>query len=81
LIEIFYEDLLSRAPETFMKLFERLEIPFTDDVKRHCNVLSDNLYNAFSPPRLNKWKDENRESIERIIPTIQETMMRMGYRL
>jgi hypothetical protein len=81
LIEIFYEDLLSRAPETFMKLFERLEIPFTDDVKRHCNDLSDNLYNAFSPPRLNKWKDENRESIERIIPTIQETMMRMGYRL
>jgi hypothetical protein len=80
-IEVFYEDILSRPLETFRELYERLDIPFTDDVKEHCKNLLNNPYNAFSPPRLNKWKEENRERIERIIPTIQETMMKMGYRI
>jgi hypothetical protein len=80
-IEIFYEDLLSRPLEIFRELFERLDIPFTDDVKDHCSDLLSNPYNVFSPPRLNKWEEENTERIERIIPVIQDTMMKMGYRI
>jgi hypothetical protein len=80
-VEVFYEDILSRPIETFRELFKGLDISFTDDVKGHCSELLNSPYNAFSPPRLNKWKEENRELIERITPVIQETMMRMGYRI
>ena len=78
-IEVYYEDILSRPLETFRELFEKLEIPFAENLKRHCNSLLDNPYNAFSPPRLNKWKDENKVKIEKIIPLIKPTMVEMGY--
>jgi len=79
-IEISYEDILSSPVETFQKVFEQLEIPFAGKAKNHCGELLENPYNAFSTPRLNKWKDENRERIERVMPAIQKTMTRMGYR-
>lgn len=79
-VEVFYEDILNDPIKTFKELFQRLDVTFTVDVKEHCRNLLNTPYNAFSPPRLNKWKDENRERIERIIPAIRKTMFRMGYR-
>ena len=77
--KIHYEDILRSPVETFQKIFEQLEITFSNDIKRHCDTLISNPYNAFSPPRLDKWKEENRVRIERIIPEITEIMIQMGY--
>ena len=78
-VEIVYEDLLEKPVETFRSVFSRLNISFTDDIMKHCENLSTKPYNAFSRPRLNKWKEENRERIERIIPLISKMMKILGY--
>lgn len=80
-VEIHYEDILRSPVETFQKIFEQLEITFSSDIKRHCDTLISNPYNAFSAPRLDKWKEENRVRIERIIPEITEIMIQMGYKI
>lgn len=79
-VEIFYEDILYSPIETFQRVFEQLNLTFSDEIKRHCDNLASKPYNAFSRPRLNKWKEENRERIERITPKISETMRKIGYK-
>lgn len=80
-IEVLYEDILKSAADTFREIYKKIDLPFTDSIKRHCETLVANPYNAFSTPRLEKWKEENRERIERIIPLITPTMIQMGYEL
>jgi hypothetical protein len=78
-VEIVYEDLLGKPVETFSSVFSQLNISFTDDIRKHCENLSSKPYNAFSKPRLDKWKEENRERIERILPMIGRMMATLGY--
>jgi hypothetical protein len=78
-VEIVYEDLLGKPEETFRSVFSRLNISFTDEIRKHCENLSAKPYNAFSRPRLEKWKEENREKIEKILPVISEMMNTLGY--
>jgi hypothetical protein len=80
-VEIFYEDILHSPMETFERVFKQLDLTFSDEIKRHCNNLPSKPYNAFSSPRLNKWRDENRERIERITPKINGTMRDLGYKI
>ena len=80
-VEIFYEDILYSPIETFQRVFEQLHLTFSDEIKQHCDNLASKPYNAFSRPRLNKWKEENRECIERITPKISETMRKIGYKI
>ncbi len=70
-VEIVYEDLLINPVETFSRVFSQLNISFTDEICKHCENLSAKPYNAFSKPRLDKWKEENRERIERVLPMIK----------
>ena len=78
-VDIVYEDILDKPVETFSRVFSQLDISFTDEIRKHCENLSGKPYNAFSRPRLNKWKEENRERIERILPMISKMMESMGY--
>ncbi len=80
-IEIFYEDILNSPKETFQTVFRQLGLPFDEEMKRHCDSMVENPYNAFSIPRLNKWRDENRVRIEKILPAISETMTDLGYKM
>ena len=79
--EIRYEDILSDAVTTFRNVFEHLGLPFDDPMEKYCATIVQNPTNAFSRPRLNKWKEENPERIERILPTIQDMMDRLGYQV
>lgn len=78
-VEIFYEGILSSPIETFQNVFRQLDLQFDDVMKHHCESMVKNPYNAFSTPRLHKWRDENRERIERILPIISDTMTDLGY--
>jgi hypothetical protein len=80
-VEIVYEDILNKPVETFRKVFAQLDISYTDEIMKHCENLSSKPYNAFSKPRLNKWKEENRVKIERVMPMISEMMETMGYEI
>lgn len=79
-VEIVYEDLLRQPVETFHHVFSQLHISFSNEIRKHCENLSSKPYNAFSRPRLDKWKEENRERIESIIPMISGMMEILGYR-
>jgi len=78
-VEIVYEDILNKPVETFRRVFAQLDISYSEEIINHCENLSSKPYNAFSKPRLDKWKEENRERIERVIPMISEMMETMGY--
>lgn len=78
-VEIAYEDLLERPVELFDRVFSQLHLSFTGEINKHCENLSAKPYNAFSQPRLHKWKEENRERIERILSVINGTMKNLGY--
>lgn len=80
-VELFYEDILISATTTFKEIYKKLELTFSDRIKQHCEMLVANPYNAFSKPRLEKWKEENLERIARILPLIKPTMVEMGYKV
>ena len=65
--EIFYEDLVRNPVGGFEKLFERCDLGFDEELKRHTQDVLQIPYNAFSEIRVDKWKDSrNFEKIKRI---------------
>lgn len=80
-VEIFYEDILSSAAETFREVYRKLDLPFSNAVRNHCETVVSYPYNAFSTPRLNKWKQENPLRIKNILSLIEPTMLEMGYKI
>ena len=80
-IELFYEDILKSATDLFHEIYQKLGLTFNATLKRHCETLVANPYNAFSKPRIEKWKEENTLRINRILPLINPTMIDMGYEI
>lgn len=78
-VELFYEDILKSAAETFSEVYKKLDLSYSDGTRKHCESLVSHPYNAFSTPRLNKWEQENPERIKRILPLIKPMMLDMGY--
>ncbi len=78
-VELFYEDILRSAADVFKEVYKKLDLTFNDTVKHHCETLVANPYNAFSQPKLEKWREENTSRIIRIFPLIKPTMLQMGY--
>ncbi|MCX8049619.1 MAG: sulfotransferase [Methylohalobius sp.] len=78
--EVFYEDILVEPVGSFTKVFAAVDVPFDDSLRRHCQVVLQNPYNAFSRVGIDKWKaSPNREKIERILPHVEEVAREMGY--
>lgn len=79
-IELRYEDLFDRPVEVFRAVFERLELPFEDKVRRRCASLSARPTSLVKgAPAKHKWKRHNPEAIERILPMIQPLLLELGY--
>ncbi len=78
--ELYYERLIADPVEEFQKVIEACDINFDDHLKRHCNEVIKKPYNAFSAVKIDKWKEsENREKIERILPSVSEITRNLGY--
>jgi hypothetical protein len=80
-VEIFYEDILKSPVAAFRKVYNELSLTFDKKTEGNCESLTSNPYNAFSTPRLEKWKEENPERIRNILPLIRETMLNMDYKV
>lgn len=79
-IELRYEDLFHRPEAMFEEAFERLELRYDDDMRAHCRNIADNKVSlAGTAPAPEKWKTQNREAIESILPDIAEMMQKLGY--
>ncbi|MGD7037003.1 sulfotransferase family protein [Methylotuvimicrobium buryatense] len=81
-IHLRYEDIFEAPVEMFQSVFDRLQIPFTDDLKNHCATLNKRPTSIVNgPPKKEKWKSQNPEAIEKILPNIESLMIQLGYPL
>lgn len=78
--EIVYEDLVRDPVAAFGALWTALGLRFGTRQEAHCRNVLGRPYNAFSPIRLDKWKEQgNRDRIVRVLPRVREVAQRMGY--
>jgi hypothetical protein len=75
-IELAYEDLVAEPAETLRQLCDRLGLPYTDEVAAAVRTPS---RTTLTPPRSDKWREQNLEAIERILPLVRPTEERLGY--
>lgn len=77
-IQLRYEDLFERPVEMFRDAFERLDLPFSDELRARCEHLRPTSIVKGAPKR-QKWREHNPQAIERILPAIRPLMREMGY--
>jgi hypothetical protein len=78
--EVFYEDLVRDPVVGFRAMFAACGLSVDARLESHFAGVLGRPYNAFSPIRLDKWKDQgNRERIERVLPRLSAVCRRMGY--
>jgi hypothetical protein len=79
-VQVRYEDIFERPVAMFEEIFERLELPFNEELRKRCETLSKQPRSIVSgDPRRGKWRERNREAIERILPMIAPMMKRLNY--
>jgi hypothetical protein len=78
-VDVAYEDVVARPREELGRIFERLGLTFGDEARRLAEALDRTPVNSVTPPRREKWRDENPAEIERILPLVAETERRLGY--
>lgn len=79
-IQVRYEDIFERPVEMFREIFDRLELPFTDEMSSRCSSLVSRPTSIVKgKPMKQKWKESNPGAIERILPMISPMMRELGY--
>ena len=79
-IQIRYEDLFETPIEMFQTVFEQLDLPFTDEIKSHCAKLNKrptSIVNGL--PQKEKWKSQNPEAIDKILPKIDTYLSKVNF--
>jgi Sulfotransferase family len=78
--EVAYEELVSAPLETLRALCERLDVPFDDAVAGHARRLRARpSFTALDAPRPGKWRERNRDAVDRVLPCVAPTERRLGY--
>ena len=79
-LDVAYENLVDSPVDEVRRLFERLDLAFTPSVERFAATLTHNPGpTALTPPRRDKWREQNRAEVERILPLVASTERRLGY--
>jgi hypothetical protein len=77
-VQLRYEDIFERPVEMFRKAFDRLGVPFSDELAARCAHLQPTSV-VKGAPRQQKWREHNPEAIERVLPTLRPLMRELGY--
>jgi len=81
-VEVAYEALLADPVAAFRELFTAVGADFSPPVARHCETVISRPYNAFSAPRVDKWRDTPEAGrIEAVLPKVAATAQALGYAL
>jgi Sulfotransferase family len=79
-VDVAYEDLAAFPTAELRRLLGELGLAFTPELERAAALLAHRpAPTALTPPRREKWRGQNREAIERILPLCAETERRLGY--
>lgn len=78
--EVTYEELTAAPVETLRDLFARLDVAFHRPVEEYASaLLGSPSSTTLSPPRAGKWRELNREEVERVLPLVAPVERRLGY--
>jgi hypothetical protein len=79
-VDVAYEDLVRAPAEELRSLYEKLGLRFTRDAETYAAHLAGKMSRtALSAPYEEKWREQNPEAIERILPLVAATERRLGY--
>ena len=79
-VEVTYERMFAEPLETARELYDRLGLEFTSGIESYAASLDRNPSStALTAPRPDKWRQQNPEAIERILPLTDATERRLGY--
>ena len=79
-VEVTYERMFAEPLETARELYDRLGLEFTAGIESYAASLDRNPSStALTAPRPDKWRQQNPEAIERILPLTEATERRLGY--
>ena len=79
-VDAVYEDLLAQPVGELRRLYDALGLTFAATAERFAVDLLDNVARtALTAPRQEKWREQNPEAIERILPLVGDTEQRLGY--
>jgi hypothetical protein len=77
-VQLRYEDIFKRPVEMFREAFDRLGVPFSNELAARCAHLQPTSV-VKGAPRQQKWREHNPEAIERVLPTLRPLMHELGY--
>ena len=78
--DLAYEDLLADPAGELERVFARVDVPFAAEARAFAEALPRTLSaTALTAPRREKWRDQNREAVERVLPLVRPTETRLGY--
>ena len=79
-IDLAYDELVSDPAAELERLFVQLGVAFTPGAERFAADLATNVSRtALSAPQPEKWREQNPDAIERILPLAAPTERRLGY--
>jgi hypothetical protein len=79
-VDVAYEDLVASPVETAERLCVSLDLAFDPAIEEHAAAFHRRPSStSLSAPRPDKWKQQNREAIERILPLTAPIERRLGY--
>ena len=78
--DLKYEEFVAAPVEHLQQLFESLDLHWSPAVEQYARELDRRpSATAVTPPRPDKWREQNPDAIERILPLVRETERRLGY--
>jgi hypothetical protein len=77
--EVTYEEFVDRPREQAERLMDAVGLAPNDAVLAYADELDRHVSKAVTPPRRDKWRQENPDDIAVVLPVIGPVMRRMGY--
>jgi hypothetical protein len=78
-IDVAYESLVARPAEEVSRIYRKLGTTFSDAAAAFSASIPHTPINSLTPPRPDKWREQNPDEIRRILPLVAETERRLGY--
>jgi Sulfotransferase family len=78
-VELAYEEFVQSPLRETGQLLDLLGLPRDERTLAFAGDLQEHVTRAVTPPRADKWREENPSEIEGVLPVIVPTMRRLGY--
>jgi hypothetical protein len=78
-VDVAYENLVERPSEEIGRMFAELGLSFAGEPVRFAASVPGTPVNALTPPKREKWREQNPAEIRRILPLVEATEHRLGY--